>query len=762
MADLCAAALELADRSIPSFPCNEDKSPATARGFHDASLDPQPEDWRSAALVGVPTGDESGLAVLDVDPKAGGLAWLAANEHRLPVTRRVHTRSGGFHLYFRTAPGLRCSASAIAPGVDIRGNGGYVIAWDLSGYPVEHADDLAAWPEWLTAAAGSSRAQVTANRDAADLAPPSVVAVVALLEQFPNPADATRDDYVRVMMGAKGCIDGLSAAGKLEPLDEQAIADAAIAWACRWPGSPGYAAEEAKWESDFATRSAPLAGWRTLLTAAARFGVNTAGARAEGAADEFWAVSAPVSAPVPAAPEEEEPGAWKSMLQLTEKGFARANLLNARVALRHAPEWRGVLAHNVFADRVIMLAAPPWVARSAPFQPRALTDDDATRTAIFLQGEGVQVSAPVALEAAVSVALETPFDPVRSQIESVAWDGDARCDRWLIEHLGAEDTPLHRAFGAKFLLSAVARVIRPGCQVDTVLVLEGAQGIGKSSALRVLFGEWFTDHLPDLTSKDAALQLQGVWGLEFAELAALGRADAARVKEFISRRVDRMRRPFGKLAEDIPRRCVFAASVNPGGLGYLKDETGARRFWPVRCGLGWPADRKTDVAAFAAQVPQIWAEARARLAGGETWWLDAAPLEQAQRAATAGRFESDVWTEQVRLYLSSRTDAAPAEILCGALGKRVGDLTTADSQRLGRIMANEGWTRKQVRTDGGTREWRYMRGDSVVALRSNVTSAGPARPVTGGQSVTRADATKRSGATGAFVTGDSTSKGYPF
>ncbi len=304
MADLYAAALELADRSIPSFPCRADKSPVLARGFHAATVDHRPEDWQGAALLAIPTGEVSGFAVLDVDLRDGGLAWLAANEHRLPITRRVRTRSGGYHLFFRASAGLRCSVGRIAPGIDVKAEGGYVIAWAASGGAVEHADTLAEWPAWLTAAAGSARVQDAPARDAAGLAPPSVAAVIALLNRMPNPAEATRDDYIRVMLAAKGCRDGLDALGRLDHLDEQDIATAAIEWAARWPGSPGFDAEQEKWDADFATRTAPLAGWQNLVAAAARFGVDTAAARADGAANDFaqvppadpWAIG-PIALP---------------------------------------------------------------------------------------------------------------------------------------------------------------------------------------------------------------------------------------------------------------------------------------------------------------------------------------------------------------------------------------------------------------------------------------------------------------------------------
>ncbi len=292
------AAEALADACVPSFACGPDKAPLTRHGHLDATVDHAPAAWAGAALVGVPTGEASGWDILDIDVKGGGLDWLAANEHRLPASRRVSTRSGGVHVYFRARADMRCSVGRVAPGVDIRSAGGFVIDWAAAGFPVQHPGVLAEWPAWLADAARGPRVRHADNpeRSNADLAPPSAEAAVALLDRLPNPAEASRDDYLAVMLAAKGCIDGLDGDG------EDDIAEAAIGWAARWPGSPGYDAESEKWSADFATRTAPLAGWQSLLAVAYRLGADTTGERIAAAADDFAhvAVAPEPPAPVPA------------------------------------------------------------------------------------------------------------------------------------------------------------------------------------------------------------------------------------------------------------------------------------------------------------------------------------------------------------------------------------------------------------------------------------------------------------------------------
>ena len=147
-------------------------------------------------------------------------------------------------------------------------------------------------------------------------------------------------------------------------------------------------------------------------------------------------------------------------------------------------------------------------------------------------------------------------------------------DRWLSTYLGADDTEYSRAVGSRWLISAVARIFRPGAKADCCLILEGPQGIRKSTALRTVAGEYFTDELADLGSKDAAMQTRGVWIIELSELDNLSHAEVARIKAFMSRTTDRFRPPYGMRLVESPRQCVFAGTVNHGT--YLRDETGGQ------------------------------------------------------------------------------------------------------------------------------------------------------------------------------------------
>jgi predicted P-loop ATPase len=389
---------------------------------------------------------------------------------------------------------------------------------------------------------------------------------------------------------------------------------------------------------------------------------------------------------------------WRNKLTIGRDG-PTPNLSNVLYILRRAPEWHGVFRFNSFAQRVVVYRQPPYQAGLPT--PREIHDSDLTFTAVWMQDQGLKDVSPEKCQNAIAaVAQDYRYSPLLDYLSVLRHDSTARIDTWVSDYLGAADTPLNRAIGARFLISAVARAFEPGCQVDTMPAFEGPQGMKKSTALRVLFGsEWFTDHIPDLHSKDAALQIQGIWCLEHAEMATLNRTDANRVKEFISRRVDRFRPVFGKTTMDHPRQGVFAATLNPNGSGYLKDETGARRFWPVACGTAWPAGQRIDVAALATVRDQLWAEATVRYRRGEPWWLDTLELEAAQIEATEARFDADVWTDNVAEIVADKPFVRVAEIFDG-LHIPVGDRTKPAQMRIGGILRALGWSRKLQRIDG--------------------------------------------------------------
>jgi predicted P-loop ATPase len=270
-------------------------------------------------------------------------------------------------------------------------------------------------------------------------------------------------------------------------------------------------------------------------------------------------------------------------------------LANAIAALRHAPEWGGVLAFNEFAFGTVALKPAPW-----GIVPRGeWTDNEDRLAAEWLQKQGILVSVDVAGQAAQTAARYHSIHPVKAYLHGLKWDGVQRVDTWLSAYVGAEGTEYASAVGSRWLISAVARIFRPGAKADCCLILEGPQGIRKSTALRTLAGEFFTDELADLGSKDAAMQTRGVWIIELSELDSLSHSEVARIKAFMSRTTDRFRPPYGMRLVESPRQCVFAGTVNHST--YLPDETAGRRFLPITCG-------RIDVEALVRDRDQLWAE----------------------------------------------------------------------------------------------------------------------------------------------------------
>jgi putative DNA primase/helicase len=242
-----------------------------------------------------------------------------------------------------------------------------------------------------------------------------------------------------------------------------------------------------------------------------------------------------------------------------------------------------------------------------------------------------------------------------------------------------------------------------------VPIFEGRQGLLKSAALKALADPWFTDHMPDLHSKDAQLQIRGKWLVEFAEYGQLGRADANRAKIFISIQEDRFRRPFGKATNDYPRQCVFAVTINPPIHGYLKDETGNRRFWPMACGKSWPAERQIDEKALTAVRDQLWAEADHRYGQGKAWWLHETALLVADKAAVAERLEIGPWCGRVAKAMQALVEQGVTEPtfdeVCVALGLfSLKDMSKSAQMEIGRALSHLGWfgQRRTTRDDRQT------------------------------------------------------------
>jgi predicted P-loop ATPase len=406
-------------------------------------------------------------------------------------------------------------------------------------------------------------------------------------------------------------------------------------------------------------------------------------------------------------------GNWRDSLILNEDGNPRAVLANAITALRKAPEWTDVLGFNEFSLGTEAHKPPPWPRSRVGSE---WTDNDDRLTANWLQHAGIYVSVEIAGQAVQTVARDRPFHPVREYLDSLKWDGTKRIDSWLSLYLGAVPKDYTAAVGERWLVSAVARIYRPGVKADCCLILEGPQGLKKSTALRSIADPWFTDEIADLGTKDAAMQTRGVWIIEIAELDGMSKSDVSKIKGFMSRSTDRFRPPYGKRLIESPRQCVFAGSVNH--LTYLRDETGGRRFWPVSCTRVLIDDLERD-------RDQLWAEAVVQYRAGARWWLDTPELNRQAEGEQADRYEEDPWQELIKAWVdqpsrsdingrpispftATRESVTVTDILNHCIGKRQDQWTQSDMTRVARCLCQLGWKRYRSRV-GEKREWRYRR-----------------------------------------------------
>jgi predicted P-loop ATPase len=386
---------------------------------------------------------------------------------------------------------------------------------------------------------------------------------------------------------------------------------------------------------------------------------------------------------------------WTAELIRSSKGKRAPVVQNALIAIRKAPEWRGVLGLDESALRIMILKPPPWEEqRKLPFQ---WSDEDDVRTAGWLQTNRILATPLTARQAIATVASEHRYHPIRDYLNGLVWDGDGRAHNWLATYLGVKPNEYVSAVGCRWLIAAVARIYEPGCKNDCCLILEGKQGAGKSTALRTLAEPWFTDDMPELGTKDSQLQTRGVWIIELSELDSMTRGEVSRVKAYMSRLTDRFRPPYGRAPIDVPRECVFAGTSNKGA--YLRDETGGRRFWPVQCGA-------IDIPWLKQDRDQLFAEAVALYRDGSPWWLNTEKLTHAALEEQEDRYDSDPWDELIAPWVRGRVSVSVGEVLDACINKPAAQWSQQDLNRVARSLVAMRWERFKA-GPRGDREWRY-------------------------------------------------------
>lgn len=702
------AALEMAQAGIPVFPMRIfkagdrwTKKPAIKGWRSKATTDPETiEAWARAdpaRVFGIEL-DAAGLIVIDCDRHRQDADGCSAFKQLVEANGGIASvpitisSGGGWHVYFRQPTvQIGCPVrTGLPPGIDVKGAGGNIVVpgsrrpdgaeWRPSDEKptLAHAyrNGLAIIPEWLEKLARKverpdpkperkASRQTSGKREGAyaNAAVDRQCREIARLA-----ANAGRNQKLNAAafglgrMVARGWIDS---AKVVDALKEAAAA-------CGLVKDDGVEAVRATIASGL---EAGLKQPRPdLPRKPSRHSARNGSSKA------------------PSADPDDEVD-WRAKLQKTDTGKIIPNVNNALLVLENDPDVIDCFAYDQMSRTVMIGRA----IGGNHHERRAATDVDITDLQRWLQIDGnVRISKETIGQAMERRAAASSYHPIRDHLLSLRWDGKPRLQTGLSRYLGAELGPYSAGIGMMFMVSMVARIFKPGCKVDHMLVLEGGQGTMKSTACRVLAGAaYFSDNLPDLANKDSSQHLRGKWLIEVAEMHTFDRAQTALLKSFLTRQEERYRPSYGRLEVFEQRQCVFIGTTNKET--YLHDETGARRFWPVRTGT-------IDIAALRRDRDQLLAEAVVKYNDGTEWWPDQAFERDHIKPQQDDRYEADAWEDRVREYVSPLVRTTIDEV-ARAIGIEAPKIGTSDQRRLASILAILGWKRGKREAGTGKRYW---------------------------------------------------------
>ena len=413
---------------------------------------------------------------------------------------------------------------------------------------------------------------------------------------------------------------------------------------------------------------------------------------------------------------------WISKLSIGIDGAIENTSKNLEIILENDKNLQG-FAYNELSNRVEVIGRVPW---DRPKDNRFWREADESQLRLYIDKKYIEFKERNFEVAFNAIVDNRRFHPVRDYLDSLPkWDGVKRVEEVFIKFLSADDNDYTRAITKKTFAACVARAYHPGTKFDSIPVLDGAQGIGKSTLIKYLAGEeFFSDNLSltDMNDKTAAEKIQGNWLIEIGELSGMKKADIEKVKSFVSTTDDKYRASYGRVVESHPRQCVIFATVNGDGRGYLRDITGNRRFWIVKCNQTlqkrmWDENDKN-------YRDQFWSEAKEIYESGEELYLEGnlldiatdyqnEALEQDERVGIVEQYLNRLlptnWHEmdlyKRRSFLNGddficekgtiqRTEVSNAEIWCECFGKSQSDLKSSDSYQLAAIMKQiGGWER---------------------------------------------------------------------
>jgi len=396
--------------------------------------------------------------------------------------------------------------------------------------------------------------------------------------------------------------------------------------------------------------------------------------------------------------------AWVNELKVNGKtGNYLPSTHNLYLIFTKNPMLNGVLRYDEFKNRIDV------TKNSVKITPGRFTDTNEAELLHYLSREfGIEANSRVFSSALITSAKENKFHEVRDFLNGLRgkWDENERLKDFIVNAYSPEksiDPEYLSLIGTKFLIGAVARPMKPGCKVDNLLILEGPQGIKKSTSINELFYGYVNDMLSHIGDKDSLMALIGQWVIEIAELQGFSQSEDTKLKSFFSTSVDNYRPAYGRSVEAFERQCVFIGTTNQ--TEYFKDHTGNRRYWPVRC-------TTVNLQYIKENREQLFAEALHRYENNEKWWPETKRENDLLRVEQDKRLRIDPWQYLIEDFVTKRSFdwIQGNEILIDCIGKSPQTIQkTADQMRIGAIMQSMGWENKLKRIDVPGRERKCQR-----------------------------------------------------
>lgn len=584
--------VKIAAQGVKLIPCKASKAPAIDKWRSEASSNSDTiERWqKSSSFFGVPTGPDNGFWVLDLDKHKEGFTF--PRESELPFTLSQTTKSGGVHYFFKWDDDRPIRNKAgVMTGVDVRGDGGYVVTCPSTGYMftkkrVNFKNDILEAPDWLY------------DMLSGTVVKSSVEAIVPLDEvkevlDFLDPTDEefeSRDGWQSMLRSVYSATGG-SEEGKQLFLD----------WSNRH-GGPWNKPVETEVERDWGSYKVGVDNgttWGTAMHFAVKKGMIVP--------------NKPVVSDTASLQQKDD-----AILHKNKKNGRLINtsnnlnqILKCEYVMGKANPLHNTFVFDEFAQEAVIFNELPWTRNRSGTSVR---DTDSEELSYYLSEKyGLEYGDKRLMTAILTVSKRQSQHPVRNFLSGLEWDGKKRLENWLTKWCGVKDNMYTRAVAKKVLVAAVKRVFEPGCKFDNLMVLEGPQGCRKSTLLKVLGKNWYSAPHINLNSlaegkADAITNCFGSWIIEMEEMASVCQADEKVMKKFLSTAEDTLTLKYDRLKSTFKRQFVMVGTINLKGDGrYLRDITGGRRIWPIN--VGKTKRRPIDIEKFEKEVNQLWAEA---------------------------------------------------------------------------------------------------------------------------------------------------------